>query len=151
MAGAGVPQIILFIGALIVATSVAVVLVGVTEDAALSMDSAGDGLAEELQSDIVVVSDPGSGAVYDDGSDEVTLLVKNTGDEELTGSSTFVLINGEYHEPDSVEVQGDTDAWRSGDVAELTVEDVDLDTNQEHRFVVHAGSADDEFEAFIEG
>lgn len=147
MADAGISEMILFIGAIVVATTVAATLIGIADDSTNSIESVGDRFQDQINAEILIVSDPSTGAVYDTTTNTLTLLVKNTGDRPLLPEETFVLVDGEYYDTDSTEVV-DGESWRSGNVLRITVT-VDLNINTEYRFTVRAETAEDSLEYFV--
>lgn len=150
MASEGIGHLILFIGAIIVAGGVAVTLIGIADDVSVSVEAVSDDLTTQLENDVTIISDPGSDeAIYDDDTDEITLLVMNTGENTLEEDNIIVLVNGEIIEVDQAEIVGDAEQWREGEVVRVTVTE-DIDTPAEHRFVVRVDSTEDTSEVFIE-
>lgn len=115
--------LIIFIASILVATSVAGVLTTGVERMSNAMDDRSIDVSHEISTDIQVISDPGSGAVYDSGTDELTLLVKNTGSRTLsTDPNTIdVLVDGEYESNVQTSLVGGDSEWRPGAVLEVTV------------------------------
>lgn len=113
--------LIIFIAAILVATSVAGVLTTGVNRMSNAMDERSIEVADDIRTDIDIISDSGSDAVYSDGT--VTLLVKNTGSRTLsTDPSTIdVLVNGEYQSDVETQLQGDDTEWRPGAVLEVSV------------------------------
>ncbi len=129
---------------MIVAAGVAGTLVTTVTDVSSSVSTQTGNTADAIDTDIAIISDAGSDAVYDeddedDGDDgTVTLYVKNTGEKTLAsdGTGLDVLVDGEYVSSDELEIEiHDDDHWRSGAVAELEI-DRTLETGEEHRAVV---------------
>ena len=124
MASASVSELILFIAAVSVAAAVSGVLVTTVGGISDSLDERGADVATDIDTDVEVISDPGSGAVYDDGSGEVRLLVKNTGRRTIgtDGSTVEVLLDGQYVRPAdySVTVIGGGN-WHEGDVVRIVL------------------------------
>lgn len=132
---------------MIVAAGVAGTLVTTVTDVSSSVSTQTGNTADAIDTDIAIISDAGSDAVYDEddegdegdeGDGTVTLYVKNTGEKTLAsdGAGLDVLVDGEYVSSDELEIEihGD-DHWRSGAVAELKI-DRTLETGEEHRAVV---------------
>jgi flagellar protein FlaG len=127
MASTSVSTLIIFIAAVSVAAAVSGVMVSTVGDVAGSLDDRGADVAADIDTDVEIISDPGSGAVYDDSNATVTVLVKNTGRRVLPadGTGIEVLINGQYIPPSaySVTVLGEADdAWRDGAVVRVVVD-----------------------------
>jgi flagellar protein FlaG len=141
MASVSVSELILFIAALTVALGVSTTLMSNVQDISQSLGAKGDGVTEQIETDVEIISDSGSpSAIYDDGSGNITVLVKNTGQKTLAadGTGLDVLVDGEYQIIANATVVGapDAHAWRSGEVLRVTVTR-SLDTGS-HRIAVHA-------------
>ncbi|GAD51310.1 flagella-related protein flaG [Halarchaeum acidiphilum MH1-52-1] len=143
MAGTSVSKLIIFIASLLVATSVAMTLTGSVIDIQGSLSQQGVNTANDIASDVTIASDPGSpGAIYDDGNETVTLLVKNSGSKTLTAdpSSIDVLVDGRYGNVTSVTDLGERgDEWEPDETVRVTVHR-DLDPGA-HRAKVLAGGS----------
>lgn len=149
MASSSVSSMILFIAAMLIAASVAGTLVTSVSDVSGSIDTRSADAAKKIDTEIDVISDPGSDAVYD-GSNTVTLLVKNTGSESLPAdaSAPDVLVDGQYVTASdrTLTVLGGGD-WRPEDVARL-----ELTTSLspgEHRVVVVVNGDREVFEFYV--
>lgn len=150
MASTSVSSMILFIAAMLIAASVAGTLVTSVGDVSGSIDARSADAAETIDTEIDVISDPGSDAVYDDGTNTVTLLVKNTGNGRLPADAgkPDVLVDGQYvTESDrSLSVVSGSD-WMPGDVVRLELT-VNLDPG-EHRVVVVINGDREVFEFYV--
>ncbi len=146
MASTSVSTLVIFIAAVSIAAAVSGVMVTTVGDIANSVDERGGDVAADLDTDIEIISDSSSDAVYDDTRDEVTVLVKNTGRRTLAAQSSVleVLVDGRYVSPSSYNASvlgGDT--WRTGDVARVVVnESLAAD---DHRVTVVVGSERETF------
>lgn len=146
MASTSVSTLVIFIAAVSIAAAVSGVMVTTVGDIANSVDERGGDVAADLDTDIEIISDSSSDAVYDDTRDEVTVLVKNTGRRTLAAQSSVleVLVDGRYVSPSSYNASvlgGDT--WRAGDVARVVVnESLAAD---DHRVTVVVGSERETF------
>jgi flagellar protein FlaG len=136
MADGSTSTLILFITAVVIASAVAGTLTTTVMSLSNNVDERGDAVADQLSTDITIISDPGSTAIYDDGTETTTLLVKNTGSRTLVDEpgSVEVLIDGEYVMASSVTVVSGDSSWRPGAVVEVTI-DGEL-TDGDHRAVV---------------
>ncbi|WP_224268058.1 flagellar protein G [Haloprofundus salinisoli] len=138
MSSSGITQLVLFIAALTVAAGVATTLTTNVNDISNSLDSRGETIVEGIDTDVEIISDPGSpDSIYDDteGAETVTLLVKNTGERTLaTDRGIDVLIDGQYVPVSSIEIVSDASAWRPGQTVSITVSETL--TPGEHRAVV---------------
>ena len=109
-----------------------------------AVDERGSSAAAQIETDVEFISDPESPeSVYNDTTETVTLLVKNTGGRDIRADSDAltVLIDGEYAHDANVTVVGDPNstAARPGDVLRITV-DRTFET-ADHRLTVRAGAA----------
>ncbi|ELY68254.1 flagellin [Natrinema versiforme] len=152
MAGDSVSTLILFIAAMLVAAGVAGTLVTNVNELSNAVDTQSADVTDKIDTDIEIISDPGSDAVYDDTSGTVTILVKNTGQKTLAddGTGLDVLVNGSYisDEAMTVTVQDDGGPWRRGTVAELEINQP-LATTTEHRVQVTVNGAEEVFEFYV--
>ncbi|MBS3760425.1 flagellar protein G [Halodesulfurarchaeum sp.] len=138
--------LILFIATVLVAGSVAGALTGgVNQLSSAVGDRSGD-VSEEIRTDVEIISDPGSSAVYDDTNSTVTLLVKNTGSTTLAADpgDIDVIIEGVYRTNVSTELIAGTE-WRSGDVVRVTVTNITF-SDTDHRIVLDINGNSETFE-----
>jgi flagellar protein FlaG len=140
VASTSASSLILFIAAVTIAAGVATTMVTSISDVSQSMDDQSVDVARAIDTDVEVISDPGSGAVYD-GKGTVTLLVKNTGGRTIDADpdAVDVLVDGRYVPAAnrSTEVV-DGQRWEPGSVVRLTVE-ADLDPGSHRVSVVLDG------------
>ncbi|USZ70445.1 flagellar protein G [Natronosalvus halobius] len=155
MASESVSTLILFIAAMLVAAGIAGTLVANVNELSNSIDTQSSSVKQEIDTDIEIISDAGSNAVYNDseGEERITLLVKNTGKRTLPtdGANLDVLVDGTYIQSDGLEVSVLTagPTWRRGEVAELVVAvDGGLDPG-DHRVVVDVGGDREVFEFYL--
>lgn len=136
MATVSSETLILFIASILVAASVAGTMTTGVNRLSESLGDRSIDVSDEIRTDIEIISDPGSNAVYDAENGTVTILVKNTGSSRLDhDSSSFdVLVDGSYQTNLSTSVIGG-ETWGVGDVTRLVVSDVPL-TSDDHRVVV---------------
>lgn len=147
MADGGIGSIILFIAGLTIAGTIGGVLIQQSDQISNAISSSGDEVTNDINSDVTIISDTGSSAIYD--GDNVTLLVQNTGQRTLSTQETFVLIDGQYREVSDVTVV-DGDQWREGNVARVTLTDVAIDRDEEHRFTVGTPNTQTTIQTFID-
>lgn len=136
MASVSSETLILFIASILVAASVAGTMTnGVTRLSGALGDRSID-VSHEIRTDVQIISDPGSNTIYDGGTGNVTLLVKNTGSQRLAvdPKTIDVLIDGQYESNVSTTVVDGTD-WSVGNVVQLTVSGVSL-SGGDHRAIV---------------
>ncbi|MFW6383908.1 MAG: flagellar protein G [Halodesulfurarchaeum sp.] len=129
--------LILFIATVLVAGSVAGALTGGVNQLSTALGDRGEDVSQEINTDIDVISDPSSGAVYDETSETVTLLVKNTGSNTLSGEpdTIDVVLDGTYRGNLSTEPV-DENSWGPGSVLRVQVHNVTLATGEDHRVVL---------------
>lgn len=140
MASVSVSNLILFIAAMAIAAGVAGTMVDSVTDVSEALGAKSVDVAEDIETEVEVISDPGSGAIYDDGNTEVTILVKNTGSRTLPASTDGIelLVDGQYVSPSDVTIAVvDGGEWRPGEVVRVRI-DRSLGGG-EHRVLVIAG------------
>jgi flagellar protein FlaG len=139
VAGESISGLILFIAAMLIAASVAGTLVVNVTEISGSIETHSDDLTDRIDTDIAILSDPGSDAIYNDSEAELTLLVKNTGAQRLPadGTNLDVLVDGEYVSVGAANITIiDGQSWQTGSVARIVI-DANLDAG-EHRVIVEA-------------
>ena len=120
MADVSIPSMILFIASIVVAASVAGVLVDTVGSVSSALDDRGADLATDMRTDVEIINDPESG-VYD-GTENVTLYVKNTGIRTLPPDPVIVdvIVDGQYRTDVHLTVV-DGNEWRPHRVARVNV------------------------------
>lgn len=138
--------LILFIATVLVAGSVAGAMTGGVNQLSSALGDRSLDVSEEIRTDVEIISDPASGVVYDDAAGEVTVLVKNTGSNTLAAAPTTfdVLIDGSYRTNVSTTIVDDS-TWSPGSVVRLTVSDVDLTLDADHRVVLSVNGNTERF------
>jgi flagellar protein FlaG len=129
--------LIIFIASILVAASVAGTMTTGVQQLSSALGDRSVDVSQEIRTDVEIISDPGSPeSVYDNESDTLTLLVKNTGSESLPAvpGTLDVIVNGQYATNKDVEVV-DGSTWGPGNVVRVTASDVALDPG-DHRVVV---------------
>ena len=131
MSGVSASHLVIFIASIVVAAGVAGTLVTQVDRVSTSIVNQNEDVEERIDTDIRIISDTGSDAIYDNNDNgNLTLYVKNTGGTELNiaEDDIDVLIEGSFNSPDTVErVDDDTvDRWPPGTVIEVTVNDVTI-------------------------
>lgn len=132
MASVSASHLILFIASLVIAAGVAGTFTQGVSRLSEGIDDQSLEVSEEVRTDIEVISDAGS-PVYDDSSNTVTLLVKNTGTSTLDNDTRFVdiLLDGQYRTNVTSTVV-DGDQWRPNNVVRLEITGADLSAG-DHR------------------
>lgn len=146
MASVPISHLIIFIASIVVAAGVAGTLTTQVEGVSQAIDDQGLDVSKEIRTDIEVISDAGSDDVYDGTSDQLTLLVKNTGSRTLSDDAGLldVLVNGTYQVDVSLTVL-DEPSWEPTAVAEVTVSNVSLPPG-DHRVKVIVEGDEEVFE-----
>jgi len=145
MGSVSASHLVIFIASLVVAAGVAGTLVTEIDRVSQSITEQSDGMSEQIESDIRIISDtsPDAGGIYDDAEDNVTLLVKNTGSVDLTASADSIdlLIEGRFINPGAVTVElieGDESEWEPGEVVRIEADTESVDIEGETRVSVTA-------------
>jgi len=150
VASVSASHLILFIASMLVAASVAGILTESVDRLGGALQDQGLRLSEDIGTDVEIISDSGSGTVYDGTSEVVTIHVKNTGSETLPAQSDAVnvFVDGRYETDVSVSLVGDASSWRSAEVVRLQIDrsDAPLATNEDHRVKVVVNGDEEVFE-----
>lgn len=146
MASVSASTLIIFIASILVAASVAGTMTTGVSQLGDALDDRSLDVANEVRTDIDIISDPGSDAVYSNG--DVVLLVKNTGSQSLsTDPDTLdIIIDGEYQTNVSTTIAGDESDWRPGAVLEVTTTKTLSADGNPHRVVVIVNDNRETFE-----
>ncbi|WP_247731196.1 flagellar protein G [Halovivax limisalsi] len=154
MAGEAISSLILFIAAMLVAVGVAGTLVAGVGDLSGSLDSVSGSVSDDIDTEVEIISDPGSDAVVGDNNETVTVLVKNTGARTLPtdGSELEFLVDGSYVANGNISVTVyESNTWRTGSVAAVELAlDGPIGTG-EHRVHLTAGGSEELFEFYYGG
>ncbi|GAB3023179.1 archaellum stator protein ArlG [Natronobiforma cellulositropha] len=148
MAADSISSLILFIAAMLIAAGVAGTLVTNVNQISNSVDTYSTDVRDQIDTDIEIISDAGSGTVYD-GNGTVTLYVKNTGDRTLENDTARldVLVDGQYIPRSDLDLSVlEGGSWRSGTVAQLEIA-TELEAG-EHRIVVGVDGDSEAFEFY---
>ncbi len=141
MSGVSVSHLVLFIASLVVAAGVAGTLVTEVDRVSQSVTEHSDEVSDSIATDIEIISDTGSNAIYSDTDGNITILVKNTGSTDLqaAGRQVDVLVDGVFISPENITVEradGSNDAgWPQGSVVRIHIDHA-IDTDQDHRVAV---------------
>ena len=123
MASVSVSHLIIFIASIVVAASVAGVLTNGVSDVSQSLSQHSVDVAKKVRTNVAIISDAGATVYNRSGNDNVTLLVKNTGEQPIPADPSVVDVvsDGGYVSNDNLTVVGSsTGTWRPGQVARLT-------------------------------
>ena len=145
MASVSVSHLIIFIAAMIVAASVAGLLTTTVNDISNAIEEEGFSTSDDIRSDVTIINDPGAG-VYDSGSGNVTLYVKNTGSRELSAASgnIDVFVNGIFTpiSDANISILEGSEVWGRNDVIRITVGGENVSPGQNRAKVVAGGGED---------
>ena len=155
MASVSVSHMILFIASMIIAASVAGVFTSSVDELAGAIDDQGVQVSENVRTSIEIISDSGAGnTIYqgDATSGTITILVKNTGTNQLVpdGTQIDVLVDGQFKASSDVNVEllGDGQQWSESEVVRLTIDHA-LETG-DHRVKVIVNGDEDVFRFRVE-
>ncbi|MFW6458259.1 MAG: flagellar protein G [Halodesulfurarchaeum sp.] len=139
--------LIIFIAAVLVAGSVAGALTGGVNQLSEALSERSVDVSQEIRTDVAIISDSGSDEIYDEDTDTVTLLVKNTGSTTLQAEpeTLDVIINGVYRTNVDVTLIEEQD-WIRGAVLRVEIADVELDQDTDHRVVLTVEGNQEVFE-----
>lgn len=145
MGSVSASHLVIFIASIVVAAGVAGTLVTEVDRVSQSITEQSDGMSEQIETDIRIISDTSSesDAIYNDTEDNVTLLVKNTGDVELTASADSIdlLIEGRFITSENVTVEvieGENATWSPGSVVRIEADTGSIDVDGRTRISVTA-------------
>ena len=132
MASVSASHLILFIASLVIAAGVAGTFTQGISRLSDGIDDQSLEVSEEVRTDIEVISDAGS-PVYNNSTNTVTLLVKNTGTADIPADSRFIeiLVDGRYRTNVTITVV-DGEMWQPNNVIRLEIGATDL-TPGDHR------------------
>ncbi|ELZ40907.1 flagellin [Halorubrum saccharovorum DSM 1137] len=162
MASVPVSHLILFIASLVIAAGVVGTITTGVDRVSAAVDDAGLDATETLRTDVTIISDANAG-VYNASTQNVTLLIKNTGTYRLApdGSGLDIVFDGRYVPPSAIDgelVSADAGAaWSRGDVLRLTIDANELDGTSgglddgDHRVYVTANGDEELFQFRVEG
>lgn len=140
MASVSSSHLILFIASLIIAASVAGTFTQGVQRLSSSLSERSLDVSEDVRTDVEIISDSGSSAVYNSsGEENITVLVKNTGSRDLVADSgqIDVLVDGRYQTNVTFEVFGG-EPWRISDVVRIEISpEPSLDSGTDHRVAIN--------------
>lgn len=149
MASVSIAHMILFIASMLVAASVAGVFTNTVDQLSDAIDDQAVQISQDVRTDIEIISDSGSDAIYDNSTTPgtTTLHVKNTGSERLRNETNAisVFIDGQYETDVETRVLGDSSIWWPGEVIELQIAE-DLTSGEDYRIKVVVNGDEEVFE-----
>lgn len=149
MASVSVSHLIIFIAAMVVASSVAGVLTTTVNDIGEAIDDQGLSVSDDIRSDIEIINDPGADVLNSSTEpNRAEFYVKNTGSTELPAQadSVDVFLNGQFRTADNVTVvSSDSNVWGRNEVVRIDVEDTSPISEGENRAKIRVGGAENTF------
>ncbi|MFB6162536.1 MAG: flagellar protein G [Halococcoides sp.] len=122
MASVSASHLIIFIASILVAATVAGTITTTVADISGALETQGVDVANEIATDVEIITDAGAQVYNRSGADNVTLHVKNTGSEYLPDDAGLidVFVDGRYVTNVTVTVIDDS-AWTPGSVARFDI------------------------------
>jgi flagellar protein FlaG len=153
MASVSVSHLIIFIASMMIAASVAGVFTDTVGQLSSAVSEQGLDVSSDVRTDIEIISDSGSDAIYDsEGNGNITLHVKNTGSEGLAADpgELDVFVDGEFATVYTVTlVPNGGLSWNQGDVIRLEISTdalADWQPSGDHRVKVIVNGDEEVFE-----
>jgi len=133
MASASVSHLIIFIASMVIAAGVVGTATGSVDRFSGAIEDRSLDVSEEVRTDMEIISDAGSPVYNVSGSENVTLLVKNTGSRNLKPDPGLVdvLVDGRYVAAVSIEPIGSS-SWERHEVVRVHIDPGALSTG-DHR------------------
>lgn len=145
MASVSTSHLILFIASMVIAASVAGTFTTEIQRLSGALGERGLDVSHQIRTDVEVISDAEAGNVYNDTEKQTTVLVKNTGSQNLDGDPDRidVILDGEYQTDVTTTVIGGG-GWEVGAVLRVVVNG-SLDTG-DHRLKLIVNEDEEVFE-----
>ncbi len=145
----GTTELLFFIGAVVIATTIVAVLAGGIQSISAGVSDRSNSISDTLKSDISLVNDPGEVP-----NDPVKLYVKNTGVSTLDTNYLSVVLDGEIlgeYDVSYVDTPGflDDSLWGPGEVVKVEVT-TDLSAGLHSAQVTMSGDVSDRIDFEIE-
>ena len=124
MASVSASHLILFIASMMIAASVAGVFTNSIGQLSGALSEQGLDVSSDVRTDVEIISDSGSGAIYNSTTANITLFVKNTGSESLAVDPGVmdILVNGQFATAYEVTRVEGTGSWQPGDVVRVELD-----------------------------
>ena len=122
MASVSASHLILFIASMMIAASVAGVFTNSIGQLSGALSEQGLDVSSDVRTDVEIISDSGSDAIYDNGT--ITLYVKNTGTERLAADpgAMDILVDGRFATEYNVTRADGSGAWTPGAVVRVDIQ-----------------------------
>jgi len=144
VASVSASHLILFIASMMIAASVAGVFTESIGQLSGAISEQGFDVSKDVRTDVEVISDSGSDAIYD--SVTITLYIKNTGTERLAADPGVldILVDGQFVTDYTVTRADGSGPWRPGTVVRLDIQQT-LDPG-DHRVQITVNGDEEVFE-----
>lgn len=146
MASVSASHLIIFIASMMIAASVAGVFTDSVGQLSNALSEQGLDVSKDVRTDVEIISDAGSDAVYGGGT--ITLHVKNTGTERLGAvpGQLDLFVNGTFVTDYTVTLEPNGgEAWNPGDVVRVDI-NVGALSAGDHRVKVIVNGDEEVFE-----
>jgi flagellar protein FlaG len=145
VASVSASHLILFIASMMVAASVAGVFTDSIGQLSGALSEQGLDVSSDVRTDVEVISDSGSDAIYDSGT--ITLYVKNTGTERLAADPGVldILVDGQFVTDYTVTRADGSGAWQPGTVVRIDIQQ-SLALGEDHRVQLTVNGDEEVFE-----
>jgi len=130
---------------MMVAASVAGVFTDSIGQLSGALSEQGLDVSSDVRTDVEVISDSGSDAIYDSGT--ITLYVKNTGTERLAADPGVldILVDGQFVTDYTVTRADGSGAWQPGTVVRIDIQQ-SLALGEDHRVQLTVNGDEEVFE-----
>ncbi|WP_276273850.1 CARDB domain-containing protein [Haloarcula litorea] len=148
MASVSVSHLIIFIASMMIAASVAGVFTESVGRLSNAVSDQGLDVSGEVRTDVEIISDSGSSAVYDsEGDGNITLHVKNTGSQDLAADPGQIdlFVDGTFVSDFGVTLLADGASWRPGTVVRVEISQPGLSAG-DHRVKLIVNGDEEVFE-----
>jgi len=149
MASVSASHLIIFVASLVIAAGVVGTLTTGVERVSSSIDDGSLDVSQQIRMDMSVISDPGATSL--DGGN-LTIHVRNTGSQSvpIEQSAVDIVYNGDFISDFEIDDANDPDetVWRPGEVIEITLEDVDGQTEDNDNRLFLTVNGDEELFEF---
>jgi len=149
VASVSASHLILFIASMMIAASVAGVFTNSIGQLSGALSEQGLDVSSDVRTNIEIISDSGSSAVYNsNGNENITLFIKNTGSERLAvdPGQMDIFVNGQYVTAFEVTRVEGSGAWEPGAVVEVEINPPQATLSGDVRVQVIVNSDEEVFE-----
>ncbi|MFB6109210.1 MAG: flagellar protein G [Haloplanus sp.] len=143
MASNSVATLVIFIASILIAASVAGTVTDEVGTISEAIDDRSSSVAQQIRTEVDIITSPGSEVWNRSGNQNVTVLVKNTGSTNLPADEKTIdmLVDGRYASSIEATVV-DGSSWRRGNVVRLTYDYGQMNAGDHRVTVVVNGDED---------